>query len=349
MRPRAAGTQRTFGSRGALRALRAVALLCAAGHTAAAQSPEPAPSPEPVSIPEILSADSSFFAEGLDIDPRDGTLYVTSIHHRNVFRRAADGTLVAVIPPGREDIGAVFGVRVDTLRDWLWLTTAGSVHMRDAADSASVRAALVALRLHDGAAVASYVMGDGSGSPGDLALTPAGEVLVSDGIKGTLYRLRSVGGALEPVAATGLRSPQGIAVHPSGLEAWVADWSRGFFHWDLRDDVLVPVQTADGENLRGVDGLTRAADGRLLGVLNAAARPVVVSVTLSPDGLQIVDAEPLEYLPEGPGEPTVGVVSGAQFVFVASSAWRAWTEAGVRKEPRVPLLPVTLRWLGLER
>lgn len=329
--------------------LAASALLAAAALAATAQSAEPGPSSEPQSVPEILSADSSFFAEGLDIDPRDGSIYVTSVHHRNVYRRAADGALEAVIPPGREDIGAVFGVRVDTLRDWLWLTTASSVHMRDAADSTRVRAALVALRLHDGAPVASYALGDGTGSPGDLALTPAGEVLVSDGIKGQLYRLRSVGGALEPIAASGLRSPQGIAVHPNGQEAWVADWSRGFFHWDLRDDVVLPVQTADGKSVRGVDGLTRAADGRLVGVLNAAARPLVVGVTLSPDGLRIVDAQPLEYLPEGPGEPTVGVLTGAQFVFVASSAWRAWTETGTRKEPRLPLLPVTLRWLALDR
>lgn len=308
-----------------------------------------AQAPAPTSVPDLLSADTTFFVEGLDVDPRDGTVYVTSVHHRNVFRRNADGLLHPVLPPGRDDIGAVLGVRVDTLRDWLWLTTARSVHMRDAADSLTVRAALVAVRLADGAPVANYVLGNGLGSAGDLAITPSGELLVSDGLQGNLYRLRAVGGSLERVVTAGLRSPQGIAVDDNGQEAWVADWSQGLFHWDLRDNVVVPVKTADGKSVRGVDGLVRAADGRLIGVLNAAKQPLVVAVTLSPDGLQILDAQPLEYLPEGEGEPTVGVLRDGQFVFVATSAWRSWTEAGLRREPRVALPPVVLRWLPLER
>jgi hypothetical protein len=305
---------------------------------------------EPVlerSVAQVLSTDSTFFAEGLGADPRDGTLYVTSIRHRNVYRVSRDGTLTPVLPPTVTDVGAVMGVRVDAARGLLWLTTAGLVHMRGHQPADSAMGELLAVRLADGTIVRRWRLGDGTGIPGELALSSRGEVLVSDGSRAVFYRLRSPAGELETIRPTGLRSPQGIAVNAAGTVAWVADYSRGIFRWDLATDSVVRVTNADGRSIPGVDGLSVLPDGRLIGVHNGAARARVLAVTLDAAGTGLVGFETLDHPMRYEGEPTVGAVVGDRFVFVSSSAWRVWTDAGSRREPREALPQVVLRWLPL--
>lgn len=301
------------------------------------------------STPRILSADTTFFAEGLDVDRRDGTLYVTSIRHRNVYRVGSSGALSPVLPSGRRDVGAVMGVRVDAARGLLWLTTAGLVHMRDYRPADSTMSALLAVRIADGSELGRWRLGDGTGIPGELALTSNGVVLVSDGSKGVLYRLRGPEATLETIRPVGLRSPQGIAVNASGTVAWVADYSRGLHRWDLATDSVVRVTNADGRSIPGVDGLLVAPDGRLIGVHNGGARPQVMAVTLDAAGTGLVGFETLDHPSSYEGEPTVGVLVGDAYVFVASSAWRSWTETGERKDAAQPLPPVVLRSFLLER
>lgn len=328
--------------RASARALRL--FLCAIAVPVSAQEGEPVVER---SVAQVLSTDSTFFAEGLGADPRDGTLYVTSIRHRNVYRVSREGTLTAVLAPTVTDVGAVMGVRVDAARGLLWLTTAGLVHMQGHQPADSAMSALLAVRISDGTIVRRWRLGDGTGIPGEIALSSRGEVLVSDGSRAVLYRLRSPDGALETVRPTGLRSPQGIAVNAAGTVAWVADYSRGIFRWDLATDSLVRVTNADGRSIPGVDGLSMLDDGRLIGVHNGAARARVLAITLDAAGTGLVGFETLDHPMRYEGEPTVGAVVGDRFVFVSSSAWRVWTDAGARREPREALPQVVLRWLPL--
>lgn len=301
------------------------------------------------SRPRTLSPDTTFFAEGLDVDRRDGTLYLTSIRHRNVYRVGAGGALTPVLAPSVRDVAAVMGVRVDGARGFLWLSTAGLVHMRDYQPADSAMSALLAVRISDGSVVGRWRLGDGTGIPGEIALTSTGVVLVSDGSKGVLYRLRGPESALETIRPAGLRSPQGIAVNAEGTVAWVADYSRGLHRWDLVTDSVVRVTNVDGRSIPGIDGLLVAPDGRLIGVHNGGARPQILAVTLNAAGTGLVDFTTLDQPASYEGEPTVGVLVGDQYLFVASSAWRAWTETGQRKDPTQPLPPVVLRALLLER
>lgn len=301
------------------------------------------------SRPRTVSADTTFFAEGLDVDRRDGTLYLTSIRHRNVYRVGAGGALTPVLAGPRPDVGAVMGVRVDGARGLLWLSTAGLVHMRDHRPADSTLSALVAVRLADGSVAGRWRLGDGTGIPGEIALTSTGVVLVSDGSKGVLYRLRAPEAALETIRPAGLRSPQGIAVNAAGTVAWVADYSRGLHRWDLATDSVVRVTNADGRSIPGIDGLLQAPDGRLIGVHNGGARPQILAVTLDAAGTGLVGFTTLDQPARYEGEPTVGVLVGDLYVFVASSAWRSWTETGQRKDPAQPLPAVVLRSFLLER
>ncbi|MBA3853842.1 MAG: hypothetical protein C0503_05465 [Gemmatimonas sp.] len=302
----------------------------------------------PASKPQAVYSDTAFFAEGLAADPRTGTLFVTSIHRRNVLVVAADGSTRWLLSESQgRDIGAVFGAVLDSARGSLWITSAKLPMMagRGAADSAAL-AELLEIRLRDGAVLRRLRLGIGDGMPGEIALAPDGSVLVSDGMRGQLYRLRPAGRELEIVRSPALRSPQGIAPTPDGSLAYVADWSRGILRWDLATDSITPVTLDDGRLLRGVDGL-RWHDGALIGIQNGASPNRVLRIGLGADGRSLGALRVLDAPPALEGEMTVGVVLGREFVYVASSAWPFWTEEGQRRPERAALPPVVLRRLPL--
>jgi hypothetical protein len=299
------------------------------------------------SRPRVLLPDTTFFAEGLDVDPASGTLYVTSIHLRTVMAVKRDGSSRSAIVAPADAIAGAFGVAFDGTRGALWVTAAGTPHMRGHQPADSTRAELLRVNLADGSIAGRWRLGDGTGAPGELALTPAGDVLVSDGLRGRLYRLRGGAGALEPVTSPLLRSPQGIAPSADGAVAWVADWSHGLLRWDLRTNEVTAVTTPDDAMLLGIDGLRRAGD-RLIGVQNGATPARVIAITLDATGRAVHQVHTIDR-PSFEGEPTVGAVAGDRYLYVSSSAWPFWNDEGARRAGTAPLPPVTVRELRLPR
>lgn len=300
---------------------------------------------------QLVSPDTLFFAEGLDVDPRTGALYITSIRHGRVMRLDPDGSLHDVLAPTTGAFPAVYGVAVDTARNVLWLTTAAHpqrippVTASGANDPAWTESALFRVGLRDGVVQRRWTLGPSPSMPGELALTTRGDVLVSDGTRGLLYRLPPDADTLIEVPHELLRSPQGIAVGVDGRVAWVADWSRGLLRWDLASNTLRAVRTVDVGALQGVDGLRRHGDW-LIGIQNGTAPPRVIAARLDAAGDSIVELRELDRAPDHLGEPTVGAVRGQAFVYIVSSQWPFWTETGMRRGD-APLPPVTLRHVPL--
>lgn len=297
-------------------------------------------------VARALSADTTFFAEGLDVDSRTGALYVTSLHHRNVFVTVANGRLQALIKPSGAPIGGVFGVVLDTQRDIAWVAAAPVPFMSPAPGDSLVRAELLRIALRDGRILGRWTLGDGTGMPGEIALAPDGSVFVSDGVKSVIHRLRVGATAIEIVRSSALRSPQGIAVDPTGATAWIADWSRGILRWDLGTDSITAVPGPEGTPIRGVDGL-RAWRGELIGVQNGSYPPRVLALALATDGRRVERLRVLD-LPPTTGEATVGTVIGDRYIYVSSSQWPFWSEQGARKAAAGPLPSVTVREISLK-
>jgi hypothetical protein len=328
----------------------ATATAFAAGTLLASAVAAQGPTARPVeaAVDRTILADTLFFPEGLDADLRDGTLYVSSLRYRNVLVVPSDAAHAAhwLLTPGGTPHGSVFGVAIDTSSATAWLSAAPTPHMLPTAADGNVGAELLRVALDRGTITGRWTLGDGTGTPGEIALTPRGDVLVSDGTRGRLYRLRAGSAVLEVIESAALRSPQGIAVRPDGAVAYVADWSRGILRWDLQSDELTPVPTAAGGTVRGIDGM-RWWHGALLAIQNGVVPHRVLRLTLTAPGDALAGADVLD-APESPsGEGTVGVVIGERLVYVASSAWPFYTAEGVRIKPERALPPLVVREVPL--
>lgn len=317
------------------------------------------------SAQQIVLGDTLFFPEGLDVDARNRSVIVTSMAYGQVVRFNSSGEAERIFPQGSPLPAAVFGVAVDTICECLWLTTAPHIrrtavkatgltalrhvgtsqtesreraaslakadtHSHSSADSVHSAASLVLVRLSSGEVIKRWTLGDGSGMPGEIALTPEGDVVVSDGIRGSLYMLRRGNDTLETIHSPMLRSPQGIAVSAGGNKAYIADWSRGLIRWDIASGSFDRLLMPDGALLRGVDGL-RAHGDWLIGVQNGVAPARVIAIRPDSAGTSVAELRILDSLSDWNGEPTVGAVVGSDYIFVATSQWPFWDDTGVRR------------------
>jgi len=160
---------------------------------------------------------------------------------------------------------------------------------------------------------------------GDLALTPAGDVLAMDAQGGKVYRVTADRRALDGLNRPFL-SPQDAAISEDGHAAYIADYQRGIARVDLRTgdhEWLLADRTIA---LSGIDGLYSYRGG-LIAVQNGVQPERVAYCRLGGDGHRITHCETLER-GEPLGEPTHGVVIGDTFVYIANSGWDKLDEHG---------------------
>jgi sugar lactone lactonase YvrE len=274
--------------------------------------------------------DSTFWPEGMDHDARTGRFYVASVRHGTIAEVDARGRVRELLPRDRPGFGAVLGVRVDARRNALWATLAGIPQYAPYVKADSLVAALVRIRLADGAIERRW---DLPPSPkghtlGDLAVGAAGDVWVTDSNEPVLYRLRPGADTLERRTHPLFYSLQGVAPTPDGRVVYVADYAHGLLRVDVATGHVTRLADAPGSTSLGCDGIAWDR-GAIVAVQNGVTPPRVVRLVLDPAGTRVVRVEVLDRHVPLADEPTIGAVVGGEFVYVANSQWEKHDDAGV--------------------
>lgn len=286
--------------------------------------------------------DSTLFPEGLAVDPRNGAIYLSSIAHRNVLVIDRRGNEKWLVNDNANELGSLFGIAVDTVRDVLWAASAPNAAMRGfAADSANGKlAGLFAIRLSDGTIVKrAYVPTSvATPGPGDIALMNNGDVLMSDSQAGIVWWLQSavgvthgspsqtLGDTLIAIRHRLLRSPQGIVPANDNQSAIVADYSHGLLRIYLATQNVIRVRDAAGHSTLGIDGLVRGGN-KLIAIQNGLSPAQVLQLELSADGTRVLQHETIDRNALAPS-PTGGVMINGEFVYIANSLWEMLDATG---------------------
>jgi hypothetical protein len=297
----------------------------------------------PASRVIATTTDSLLFLEGIAVGPRSGELYLTSLRQRAVIRVAATGQWITVaLSPS--DVSGVFGIVIEPDERSAWITT-GAFPPGSTDTTVHRRAELINLSLPDGAIRRRWTLGDGTGTPGEIARGPDGTIVVSDGAQAALYRLSPGADSLHTVRHPLLRSPQGIVVAADGRTAWIADWSTGLLHWRFTDDRIVRRDEPDGASLVGLDGLTRQSSD-LIGIQNGLTPSRVVRIHLDAAAERITRVSTIDRQ-RYEGDVTVGVTRAHCYLFVSSAPWPFFDDDGKRRNS-APLPGGVVRALSLD-
>ncbi len=269
-------------------------------------------------------------AEGIAVDPRDGTLYVGSIRLRKIVRVEPSGATRDFAGGASADLGEVLGLKVDARRELLWAVA--NPGTETAAGAPGARSGLHSFDLATGAPRASVFLEDGGHLLNDLALAPDGSVWVTDSRAGLVCRLTPEGTSLAAVPGAAFRAPNGIAF--LGRTLLVCD-ERGL--WALDGAGAAPRRlVAPGRfPLGGIDGLS--ARGRtLVAVQNAFGAPRVLRIDLSEGAEAVLRAEVLETRNPLWHVPTTGALVGDDFLYIGNSHVDAGAGEVLDPAARVP-------------
>jgi sugar lactone lactonase YvrE len=289
----------------------------------------------------FMLPDADLITEGVAHDPKTGAFFVTSVRRRKVVRRAADGSVKDFTTEAQDGLLSAVAPAVDAARRALWVSSSGSERMAGGKKEDEARSFLAEYDVDTGRLRRKIEPPAGAGVS-DIALLPSGDVVASDPRAGGVYLLDAKAGTWRTLVAPGaIRSPQGLAPAADGKSVYVADYARGVARVTLADGVLRWLDTPSDLATTGVDGLT-LADGWLIAIQNGLEPHRVVGWRLDPAGDRVISARTLVRAHAAFDEPTLGIVVGPDFLFVANSQYRHFRRDGTLDTAALKA-PVVLR------
>lgn len=276
-------------------------------------------------------------AEDLALDGRDGARYVSSVHTGKVLELDGAGHWIDAFAAADLQAWGIYALALDASRERLWLGGVAGAVSPPYQPSDAGRSAVLRLDLKHKTPPRRYELRDGLPHAfGDMALGEHGEVYVSDGEGGGVYRIEPGDEAqLEVVRPSGfVRSPQTPVVLPGGKTLLVPDYARGIAVIDLRKGASAiswlphPPELA----LYGIDGLYLHGH-TLVAIQNGTNPERLLLLHLDAALTRVTHWEVALARAPGLGDPTHGVVRGDQFEFISNSGWDRVADDGSLSAP----------------
>ena len=261
--------------------------------------------------------------EGIAHDPRTGAFFVSSVRRRKVVRIARDGAVTDFTKDREPRLLGVSALALDPQRRALWASSAASAAMEGFEAARAERSFVVELDLDSGQERRRLSPPEDApdGELGDLAVSAAGDLYVSDPATGRVYVCRAGDDRLRVLVPPGhIRSAQGLAMAPDGT-LFVADYGQGIAVVDTRTGALRLLDAPPLMALTGIDGLVWA-DGALVGIQNGIRPHRVVRLDLDRALGRVTRLRILVMNHPDFDEPTLGVVVDRDLYFIANSQYR---------------------------
>jgi len=275
----------------------------------------------------MLLSDPALLDEDVDYDSATNRFFITSIREKKIIVISRTGASVdfAKAP----DNWPMMAIKIDSARSLVWATEVALQGFIFAAQSDWGRSALLCFDLKNGKLL-RRIEGPHGSSLGDMALAGNGDVIVSDGDGGGVYRLSQAGAELTRIDDGDFISPQTPAMHADGKHIFVPDYDRGIALLDPKTKKARWLSTEGRFALNGIDGLY-FNHGKLIAIQNGASPERVVIFTLDPSLTRITSEKIIERSTPTLGDPTHGVAVGGDFFYIANSGWDVIDDHGNMK------------------
>ncbi|MBK9165561.1 MAG: hypothetical protein IPM21_16950 [Acidobacteria bacterium] len=284
--------------------------------------------------------DKTLIAESVAFDTKSKSWFAGSVHQRKIIKVGNDGSVQDFSSPS-DGLWSVLGIKIDQKRNHLWAATSALPQMKGYTAELKGRSGLAKYDLRTGKLLKLYRLpASENHALGDLVLNNEGRVFATDSAAPTIYSIDPKTDQLSAFTTSDLFvSLQGLTFGSTEKVLYVADYSKGIFRIDVQSREITQMKPADQVTLLGIDGLYFYA-GKLIAIQNGVNPNRVVAFVVA-DGA-ITSFKPLEANHSDFMEPTLGMVVGDEFYFVANSQWPLVSEnAGLNMDKLVS--PVILK------
>ena len=281
--------------------------------------------------------DSGMLAEDVSYDSRGRRYFVSSVRTGRVLSFDRHGRPLHYTGPERDSLWAVMAVFADAAHGHLWVTSACLREGARFSQRDSGRTAVLCYDLSSGRRLGRWEPPrDGRARVlGDMTVAPDGAAYISESVRGAVYMIRGPSDSLGTVLPEGsLRSPQTPALTPDRTRLLVPDYTLGIAIVELSTRHLTWLGHRRDVALTGIDGLYVTAHS-LIAVQNGTQPERVMQLDLDDGMSRVENAQVLQQNTLDLGDPTHGVMVGADFHFIANSGWDRVNDPN----PAGPLLP----------
>jgi hypothetical protein len=280
----------------------------------------------PITVADIALrlTDPGLLPEDIDYDTWRQRFLVTSVlQHKIVSVDSAGKVTDFARAP---EAWPMLALKIDSQRQLLWATAVAVSGFTSIPESERGRSVLLCYDLNT-AQLVRRIEAPNPSALGDIALTPGGDVIASDGDHGGVYLLKLGGDQWQRLDAGDFISPQTVAIAADGRHLFVPDYTRGIGILDIKTKRVAWIQSRGKFALVGIDGLYRIGN-TLMAVQNGTEPERVIQFALDPSSSQILSETVIEKSTPTLGDPTHGVMVGGTFYYLANSGWDVLSGTG---------------------
>lgn len=254
--------------------------------------------------------------EGIVVDERAGTIYVSSINQQSIIAFGNDGQIRQFVQPNQDGFLQGLGIKIDKAANRLWA-------LSNKQDSNRFTSRIHAFDLSNGQTVFQYTQTDTVPHLfNDLVIAPDGTIYFSDTYYSAIYQLKP--GAQKPevlIKTSSLDYPNGL-VFGKGPQLLIATYRNGLMQLNPATKTLAPLSGAKDTTLSyGLDGLVYW-NNSLIGVHNVGGNRstnTVVQYTLNEQGDRIVAEKIIDRGHAVFHEPTTAALANNKLYVLANS------------------------------
>jgi len=283
--------------------------------------------------------EAGFLAEGITYDSAAKQFYLGSIHLSKIIQFDAAGKVNSFA----DAPGSVLGMSIDPERKLLWSAT--TTFAKDEKNELKMeKSGVLQYDLQTKKLLHNFLLESaGDHALGDAIVDSKGNVYTTDSVNPFVYWIPNGSEKLQTlITSDQFRSLQGLCFSADQKKLFLADYSNGLFVMDIASRELRHLPAPPGSAVQGIDGLYMYK-GNLIGTQNGVSPKRVLMLKLSADESRIEKVEVLESGNSAFGEPTLGVIVGNAFYFVANNP----TIDDLLNDPKVELKPTIILKLDL--
>jgi hypothetical protein len=242
-----------------------------------------------------------------------------------------EARIVGVTPGGQvrtfaraPDGWPMLAIKVDSAHQVLWATEVALTGFRSVPRRDWGRSVILEYDLRS-ARLLRRIEGPRKSQLGDMALSPAGDLLASDSNGGGLYLIRRGSQDLSRLATSDFVSPMTPAFLTEH-RVFIPDYVRGIGLLDLSTDRVSWLPMESKYALQGTDGLYWYR-GKLIAVQNGFSPQRVLSFTLAADHARISAHQIIESGTPAL-DPTHCVIVAGSLYYIANAGWKQLADDG---------------------
>lgn len=270
--------------------------------------------------------DRSLHTEGIEYDAVNKMFYLGSVHKRKIIKVAPDGTVTDFCPAASNGMTSIFGIKADTKKNLLWACSAPMQEMENY-DSTS-RSAVFKFELSSGKLIQKYEMPliARTNVLGDLIIDKKGTVFVSDSQGNTIYTINEKTNKIEPFyTSPELMNLQGLTLSSDEKYMFLADYMKSIYRLNMKTKELAEVTSSVDAALKGIDGIY-FYENSLIAIQNGVSPLRCTRYYLNKDLSEIIKFEIIDRKHPNFNEPTLGVIDGKTFYYIANSQWSGYDD-----------------------